>query len=305
MGRKDVPIRIEIEVDLLGVSYAFVLALELQGDFKELSILEESLSVNGKMAYSRDRAQVTLVRPKGEAESEAKFLMDWHLVALPVIQERSPLDPLFIFKKWLARMIILRPQPGLIKGESIEETLEPVVDGTNFSAWFAGLLAYAPAAYVDIDKYLKQVMPDLKDIRNIPTGTDARSLEVRFASESEPFAIPFDDLSDGEECFMLSALVLASNRAYGPAFCFWDEPDNYLAPSEVGHFTSALRRAFQSSGQFIATSHNPEAISRFSHENTFVLQRKNHSSPCVVRSVESLDIKGDFLGMLLQGELDS
>src|SRR2546427_2982048 len=45
---------------------------------------------------------------------------------------------------------------------------------------------------------------------------------------------------------MVCALVLAANDAYGPVFCFWDEPDNYLAPSEVGHFVLALRKAFRS-----------------------------------------------------------
>ena len=70
---------------------------------------------------------------------------------------------------------------------------------------------------------------------------------------------------------MICALVLAANGAYGRLLCFWDEPDNYLALSEVGHFVMALRKAFQSGGQFITTSHNPEAIRRFSDENTLVL----------------------------------
>ena len=59
MGRKNVSIRIEIEVALQGVNYAFVLVLELQGDFKELSILEETLSVDARIVYSRSRAQVS------------------------------------------------------------------------------------------------------------------------------------------------------------------------------------------------------------------------------------------------------
>jgi len=66
----------------------------------------------------------------------------------------------------------------------------------------------------------------------------------------------------------ICAFVLAANDAYGPLVCFWDEPDNYLAPSEVGHFVLALRKEFQSGGQLITTSHNIEAISRFSDDNT-------------------------------------
>jgi ABC-type multidrug transport system ATPase subunit len=103
---------------------------------------------------------------------------------------------------------------------------------------------------------------------------------------------------------MICALVLAANRAYGPLFCFWDEPDNYLALSEVGHFVLALRKAFQSGGQFIATSHNPEAIRRFSEENTLVLYRKNHLEPTIVRPLKDLQVNGDLVGALIRGDLE-
>ncbi len=70
-------------------------------------------------------------------------------------------------------MIILRPIPSLIIGEiPTESTLEPNIHVANFGAWFSGLLAGAPSAYTTIDEYLKQVMPDLKDIKNPPVGID-------------------------------------------------------------------------------------------------------------------------------------
>ena len=117
-------------------------------------------------------------------------------------------------------------------------------------------------------------------------------------------SIPFNDLSDGEKCFMICALVLAGNDAYGPMFCFWDEPDNYLAISEVGHFVLALRRAFQSSGQFVATSHNSETIRRFSEENTLVLYRKSHLEPAIVRPLSDLQVKGDLVSALIRDDVE-
>src|ERR1700690_579038 len=131
-------------------------------------------------------------------------------------------------------------------------------------------------------------MPDLKDIKNPAVGKDSRSLIVQFSNDQGSVTIPFEDLSDGEKCFMICALALASNGAYGPVFCFWDEPDNFLALSEVGHFVLSLRRAFQFGGQFIATSHNPEAIRSFSDENTLVLSRQSHLEPTRVRPLNEL-----------------
>jgi len=301
-GRADVPMRFEIEVELEAQTYGYSIAFEFPTGFKELRVLEEKLTVGGMPVFSREVAEVHVAR-MGQ-EKEASFRIDWHLVALPIIQQQSSHDPIVVFKRWLARMLILRPVPSLILGDSKEETLEPNLQVTNFGAWFSGLLAYAPSAYARIDEYLKQVMPDLKDIKNPVVGTDSRSLVVQFSNEQGSVSLPFGYLSDGEKCFMICALVLAANDAYGPVFCFWDEPDNYLALSEVGHFVLALRKAFQSGGQFIATSHNSEAIRRFSDENTVLLYRKNHLEPTIVRPLKNLQISGDLVGALVRGDVE-
>jgi hypothetical protein len=300
LGR--MPMRFEIEVELGGSVYGYSLCFELPPGFKELRVFEEKLTVDGHPVYTRERANVRLT--KTGQQKEASFFLDWHLVALPVVQEQSANDPLFIFRQWLARMIILRPMPGLIRGDSEHETLEPNPQVTDFAAWFSGLLSHAPSAYSRIDAYLKQVMPDLKDIKNPLIGKDSRSLVVQFSTDHGSATIPFEDLSDGEKCFMICAVVLAANEAYGPVLCFWDEPDNYLALSEVGHFVLALRETFQSGGQFIATSHNPEAISRFSEENTLMLFRRSHLEPPMVRRVGQLQVRGDLVSALVRGDVE-
>jgi predicted ATPase len=301
-GREDVPMRFEIEVELGAKIYEYVIAFEFPEGFKELRVLEEKLAVGGEPVYIRDRAQVHL--PKAGLEKEAKFLIDWHVVALPIVQERSTKDPLGIFKQWLARTLILRPIPSLIFGDSETETLYPNLQVTDFGAWFSGLVAEAPGAYSKFEEYLKQMMPDLKEIQNPLIGTDSRSLTVQFSNDLGNLKLPFEDLSDGEKCFMICALVLAANNAYGPLLCFWDEPDNYLALSEVGHFVLALRKAFQSGGQFIATSHNDEAIRRFSEENTLFLYRKSHLEPTLVRPISEIQINGDLVSALVRGDVE-
>ena len=297
--RVDVPMRFEIEVELDATIFEYVVAFEFPDGFKELRVFEEKLTVGGKPVYTREVAQVHLVR----TGQEANFLIDWHLVALPIVQLKSTNDPLFVFKRWLARMLILRPMPSLIGGASEEPTLQPNLQVTDFAAWFTGLLTYAPAAYTKIDTYLKQVMPDLKDIKNLEVGKDSRNLVVQFSNHQGSITLPFEDLSDGEKCFMICALVLAANDAFGTLFCFWDEPDNYLAPEEVGHFVLALRKAFGSGGQFIATSHNPEAIVRFSGESTLVLYRKSHLEPTIARPLNEIQISGDLIDALVRGDV--
>ena len=117
-------------------------------------------------------------------------------------------------------------------------------------------------------------------------------------------SVAFTDLSDGEKCFFLCAAVLAANEFYGPLFCFWDEPDNYISLSEVGHFITSLRRSFHQSGQIVVTSHNPEAIRKFSNDNTLVLNRHSHLEPTVVRRLSDLSVTGDLVETLIRGDID-
>lgn len=302
-GRSEVPIRFEIEVVIEKKNYEYVLALDLPDGFKELRVAEEKLACDGVAIYTRQAAQVLLTKTK--SAGEAKFLVDWHLVALPVIQEQSKSDPLRIFKDWLARLLILAPLPSAITGDSEGDSLTPNREVTNLGEWFAGLLAHSPAAYSHIDRFIKQVMDDFEDIKNPNTGQESRSLLVQFQQGQATLSLPFAALSDGEKCLFVCALVLASNSAYGPLLCFWDEPDNYLSLSEVGHFVMELRRAFErKGGQLLVTSHNPEAIRQFSDENTLLLFRKNHVEPTLVRRIADVKVSGDLVNALIRNDVE-
>ncbi|NET56773.1 MAG: AAA family ATPase [Symploca sp. SIO2E6] len=294
------PIRFEIEVLLDGKLYKYTLALEKPENFGEFRVFEEQLLVAGDSIYSREKAQVTLA----SQNRGAQFLVDWHLVALPVIQVQSETDPLHIFKTWLARMIILAPIPSLMTGESKGETLEPKRDGSNFGEWFSGLLSRYPAAYREVDKYLRAVMPDISDIQNELISKGVKNMLVQFEQNNTYLPIDFQYLSDGEKCFVLGAVVVAANKYYSSLFCFWDEPDNYLSLSEVGHFVTSLRRSFKNSGQILVTSHNEEAIQKFSDENTFVLDRKSHLEPTLVRLLSEITINGNLIDTLILGDIE-
>lgn len=305
LGKTDSPMRIEIEAEVESKVFTYALAFELPATFREMRVLEERLLVGGVPHFTRQRAQVTLAKAGVAQSGIAAFGVDWHLVALPIVQELSSLDPLSVFKQWLSRMILLQPVPQQIIGDSSDSTLVPNVDAANFGDWFTGLLASAPSAYSAIDKYLKPLMPDLKDIKNPIVGPDARSIEVHFEIGHASYRMPFKELSDGEKCLMICAVVVAANSAYGPLCCFWDEPENHIGISEVGHLVVALRKAFGKQGQFIATTHNPEAIRKFSDENTFVLHRKSHLEPTVIQKLGDLQVHGDLVNALIRGDVEA
>jgi ABC-type cobalamin/Fe3+-siderophores transport system ATPase subunit len=302
--KQDVPVRFEFEVLLGAERFDYMLALELPEKFRELRVLDEQLAINGEVVFSRKVAQVNL-RPAA-SDAAAPFMVDWHMIAFPIIQPRHFADAISRFKTWMAQMVILAPIPALMRADSTGDgTLLPVRNGSNFSEWFSGFLAGYPAGYVAIDQYLRQIMPDFDQIKNTPIGTNAKSVVVQFAAGTNKLEISFDRLSDGEKCFFLCALVLAANKHYGPIFCFWDEPDNYLALPEVGQFVATLRQAVENRGQFLMTSHNAEAIKAFSDSSTLLLTRNSHLEPTVVRLLDEIHYQGDVVDAMLMGGLPS
>ena len=298
-GRSDVPMRFEVEVELDSTLYRYVLAFELPPGFNELRIFEEKLSAGEATVFERDRAQVTLHR----ARAESRFQVDWHLVALPIIQESNERDPLSVFKRWLARMLILDPIPQLIQGESEGDTLLPERTLVNFAAWFTGLINHSPAAYSNLEKFLKDIMPDLIDIKNPLVGKNRRNLTIQFRQDQQTLTLPFEALSSGEKCYFICALAIAANGAYGPICCFWDEADSHLHLSEVGQFVLALRRSFRETSQLLVTSHHQEAIRDFTEDSTFVMLRNGHLEPAQVRPLRDFSIRGDLVSALVGDRL--
>jgi predicted ATPase len=297
--------RFEIEIELQSLLYTYSLALELPPRFQEPRVFEESLRIGSDLVFARDRSEITLYR--ADTGSTAQWGMDWHLAALPVVQEPGRKDRISTLRTALARAVILQPIPSRMRGDSEESMLEPDFHLENFSAWLTGVIAHAPSSYAVIEEYLRQVLPELTDLRNPLVGRDRRSWEVTFSADSGALNLRFDDLSDGEKCFVVCAAVLAANRAYGPLLCFWDEPENHLALSEVSQFIAALRRSFhKTGGQFIATSHNPEAITAFPEENTLVLERRSRLEPTTVRTLRTMRdshaLEGSLVGALVRGD---
>jgi len=288
--RSDVPIRFEVEVLIDAKLYKYLLVLDLPKNFEELRVLEEELVVSGKLIFSRKAGQVK----RSLTKSETQFIVDWHFIALPIIHNESENDPIYVLKTWFSRMLILAPIPKLMSGLSSGASIEPNRDCSNFGEWFSGLLNQFPASYTEMAKHFKEIMTDADVIENEIVGKDSKSMVVRFECENKELRVKFENLSDGEKCFFLSALVLASNKHIPSLFCLWDEPDNYLSLTEIGQFVVSLRRSFKTRGQFIATSHNAEVIRKFSTENTLVLYRNSHLEPTLIKYVKDLELNSNF-----------
>ena len=300
-GRFGVPMRFEVSALLRDKLFAYAIAFEFPRNFREARVVSESLTIDGVLVFQRTEADVQL-------ESGASFRLDWHVPALPVIHLQPGSDSIDQLKSFFADMVLISPVPANMTGYSAEETGELDKDASNIASWIFDLLGRRPAAYQDIVHYLQQTIPDLSSFGGEPRGDGGRQLQVHFEQDNaDPLIVDFRQLSDGEKCFFLSAAIIAwvkhRSSSVGPLVCMWDEPDNHLSLAEVGHFIMQLRKQVRRPNQFLATSHHPEAIRRFSDENTVVLARQSHLEPTVVRWLSEISYSGDLGEALIRNEI--
>ena len=312
-GRSDIPMRFELEVKIKGQVHVYSLAFELPERFRELRVQHERLVVDGEMIFNREVAEVTVSR-KLKGREETVFSVDWHLVALPIIQDPAAISVLQNLREWMGNMILLAPIPQQMSNEALGINTAVNESASNLADWLASLLERFPAAYTIVIDHLQQIMPDFASFRFERLGRDARALLVQFKHDQSNMELPFSALSDGEKCFFLSAVLLAGNELSEPLFAFWDEPDNYLAPHEVNQFVVALKRSFlRNQGQLVTSSHNPQTILCFSEDSTWVMGRRSHLEPSLIRPLDELQINSsdesgsqrpDLMQRLLDGDLD-
>jgi ABC-type cobalamin/Fe3+-siderophores transport system ATPase subunit len=296
--RTNHPMRFEVGLTLDGKRYEYAISFEWPPEFREARILDESLSVDGSAVFTRHQAQVQL-------SGGSSFGLDWHIFALPVINERPPARSIQSVKAFFASMILIAPVPASMTGFAEEPSMELQHDAANYAACLLAMLQQTPRAYSIFESYVKAAIPDFSSIENPPRGESGTQLIVNFEHE-EPqrsLSVEFKSLADGEKCFFLSAYIIASNTVGPPVVCMWDEPDNHLSLSEVGQFITTLRKMTNRSGQFIATTHHPETVRKFSDETTFVLTRKSHLDPSVVRPLAALKYSGDLVNALIRDEI--
>lgn len=302
------PMRFEIRCKLGGNLYDYTLALELPPSWKELRVFEERLEVNQKTIFVRKHSEVRIHRP--EKSDDIVLAVSWHVVALPIIQDRPPQDIISSFKYWLARSLILRPIPHLFSGTTdldSDNLSQLDAHGEGLGSFFTDLITTSPQAYQGLDETLRQLMPEFSRVTNQIIGKSIRSILFHFQNSQGGSALDLDQLSEGEKIFFLFALVKAAAESEPNLLCFWDEPESHLAADEVGHAVLALRKAFSNGGKLVMTSHSPEAIRRFPEDAVFYLSRPSRLDPTRVKTVTDMrsdnDFTGSFTDAIIRGDL--
>ncbi len=297
-GHKQLPMELEVGVAIEGKSYEYKIEIEFPDNFLYPKIKSENLSVDNKPIMERDGGQTSL-------NDSAHFLLDWHHIGLPLISVRSEKDDIAIFKNWLSSIVILSPSPRHFHELSKTESRILNRDGGNVLEWVRWLLASNPSLYATMYEFLKFRMPDLVVFKST-SGEERKHLFV--FKEDGSIELDFKQLSDGEKIFFLAASIIAAQKNNPSMLCLWDEPDNFIGLTELNHFITDHRRAFESEdsqAQLLITSHNQRVINNFSDHNIFVISRSSHLAPTRLKSLNEIHYDSKtIIDAYDNGELD-
>lgn len=296
--RTQSPLHAEIELRQQDKSCKYSVTFEWPESFREPRIQNELLEVDGATLFDRTLSEVRLA-------SGVSFGLDWHVLALPVIQERPGEFGVRNVREFFASMMLLSPLPPRMSGFSEAPTDKLLSDGSNLASCLQLLITRKPAAYPVFVDYVQAASHDFDSFEFTQARENSSELMVNIRHNDLPHArtLEFRQLSDGEKCQFLAAYVAASARIVSGVFCFWDEPDNHLSLDEARHFVVALRKLARDGCQFVATSHHPEAIRSFSDETTLVFSRESHFDPVVPRRLSEVGYQGDLIHALIRGEV--
>lgn len=284
-GNQAVPIRFKVVLATDRGEYEYELTVAVEYGYR-LFISSETLSLNKTIIMNR---------------SVTSLLVD-DMFILPWIKEAKE------FCSILVNWILIMPIPVLMTAGTVDSGKLNYNCG-NFISWLKNLLAENPAGYDDINREFAIALPDYSSFAwNDPVEESRDNLYLTFGSDEESHKIAFGDLSDGEKVSVLGATIIALSYIRPGFLCFWDEPDNFLAVSEVQSFITRLRKYLRIKGcQLVLSSHNVETIRTIGIDSTRVLYRASHHEPTRMVSCSdkftSDEDRETYIHNVLSGEL--
>ena len=242
--------------------------------------LREELRSGDELLYRAEGGKVDLF---GDAPTaQPRTTIDYHKTRsfLAALQARQDNRRVTRFRALLENTWFIRPDPprigDLAEGEA--HWLEP--DLSNFAAWY---LAKSPSDFGATEKLhrrLRETIAGFAELRLEPVSSEAKELRVKFAfgvSGSSDGSIGHElrwrQLSDGQR--LLIALYGVLHLGLPTAnLILLDEVENYVAPSEIQPWLSAVTDlAADQNQQVLVVSHHPEAINYLAADSVWRMWR--------------------------------
>ena len=264
---------LELDVELEGDALQYRLELEHERPTRQCRIKLERLTANGSPLFHCELGDVQLYR---DDHSEGpQFPADWSDSALARVAPRGDNTRLTRFLDFMRKVIVCGLYPASFAAESSTEDAVLHRDAHNFAAWYRHIMLERQELVPGFTKVLQEAINGFRGIRMEKVGLDARALMVTFEEQGERYELRLDEISDGERALiaLYSLVRLAAGQGYA---LFLDEPDNYLALTEIQPWLIELADACgEAVPQAVLCSHHPEMIDYLGADCGILLQRES------------------------------
>jgi predicted ATPase len=273
----EVTTEMDDEADLI-----YRVEVEHEKETRRARIRLESLRADDRPLFEFSMGEVHLFRD--DHSSGPVYGADWSESAMARVAPRNDNQRLTRFLEFMRGVSVCALNPKSFVAESLSEDPVLEVDGGNLASWYRHQIQERPDRMHSVVEVLRTVIEGFDTLRTERVGSEARVLTVAFASEDGRYELRLDELSDGQRA--LIALYALVHLAGDQDVLFLDEPDNYLALTEIQPWLIALSDA---SGvrprQAILCSHHPELLDYLGAEAGMLLQREA-SGGVIVRPLQ-------------------
>jgi predicted ATPase len=275
---------VTVKSDQLGV---FIYELTVLHDLERKlpGLDKESLTLNGKPLFGFSKRTVQLYNDSSQPGPAIPFGISRSFIS--EIQDRPESRSVRWFRDWWQQARFLHPDPSRIRTDSEKETATLTHAADNFADWYRHLVQSKPEALETLLRNLKPALPGFSSLKLEVAGL-TRQLVVAFVTDNQRWTARFDELSDGQRMLVLLYALLEDTSGQLQAL---DEPDNFVATSEIQPWLSEMRsRTVAASGQLFVISHNSESMDYLAADGAFIFSSRNGIAQC--RDLNDIDLKG-------------
>ncbi len=278
--------RFEVDLESDGGIYRYALEIqhleELQG---KPFIRSETVTFDGSLLYRFSAGEIQLfhddetVGPVFPFRPDQSFLMN---LDSPGTRQVARLVG---FKKMMARFWFIQPNPFDIDRVSKEDQVFLNRYGQNIASFFSYLNSERPDARTDLESRLRDALPGFSNFLFRRAG-DSKLLLAKFNEDKKRSAeYTLLELSEGQRILTILYAAVCGLVDPGALLCF-DEPDNFVALSEIQPWLQVLRdKLEEQGGQAMIISHHPEVMDYLAQDSLWWFERP--AGPVIARPYEA------------------
>lgn len=282
--------RVELDVEHSGETFHYELQVSQDLEHSQTKIESEQLTVAGKTLFRFSDGVVELYGDGPATKPQTTFPFVGDRSFLPLLESRQDTRRIASFKGWLSGLFLFSLNPWTMAAVSQEESGSIAIDGSNFVSWYRTLVQESPELISRLRDDLAPVVTGLDTIRLRNVGLNARALSLECRVDGRKFELNVNELSDGQRVLLALYAVLRAVAPHASVMVF-DEPDNFVAQSEIQPWLSALRETVTeaSNGTLLVISHHPEVIDYLAADEALYLWRTDEGPTRVKKVADELD----------------